>query len=370
MFTQKRHPYFAFITILCFALGLTGCEQPPAETDTAPVELVRPAKIFEVADPAATALRHFPAEVEADADSKLAFRVSGQIIELPIRAGDEVVKGQLLAKLDPRDFKLRLDDRQARYELAHSQFQRAKTLLSKKLASQSDYDEAKANLAVALSTLDAAKTDLEYTELRAPFSGSIAMVTTENHENIQAKQTIMSLQSLDHVDLSIQIPEDIISRVNKDTSYQPTVRFDTHPNQPFLVTFKEFDTQADPSTLTYKVVFSMPNPETFNVLPGMSANIIVDLAKVTHIDKQSYLLPVESVFSSEESTATDPARFVWKMDPVSHKVSRVRVTVGEIKRHGIEVFSGVNPGDQIVAAGVHYLREGMQVRPWDREKGL
>jgi RND family efflux transporter MFP subunit len=349
-------------------LSLVGCSEKTDNQTQA--QVIRPAKIFLVTDPASQSFRNFPAEVEANADSKLAFRVSGQIIEFPVKAGNDVKEGQLLARLDPKDFKLRLDDRQARYALAKSQFERAESLLERKLAAQSSFDEAKANLSVTLAALDAAKADLEYTYLRAPFAGSIARVMVEKHENIQAKQTILGLQTRDLVDISIQMPESIVSRVKKDSQYQPTVIFDSHPDQEFLVTVKEWNTQADPSTLTYKVVFSLPTPESFNVLPGMTATIRIDLSKVTDFSLDGFLLPVGAVFAAEDVPLSSRMRHVWKVDLQSMKVSRAEVTVGEIKSQGIEVLSGIQPGDQVVSAGVHFLSEGMQIRPWNREQGL
>lgn len=111
-------------SILAMLFVLVGCSDNSDQASTA--EVIRPAKIFQVTDPTFSAVRSFPAEVEANADSKLAFRVSGQITELLVRPGSEVEQGQILARLDPKDFKLNLDDRQARYELARSQFERAK----------------------------------------------------------------------------------------------------------------------------------------------------------------------------------------------------------------------------------------------------
>lgn len=352
----------------CSLLNLVGCSEP-ADTGSA-VPVVRPAKIFLVADPAAAALRNFPAEVEANADSNLAFRVSGQIIEFPVKAGNEVKAGQLLARLDPKDFMLNLDDRQARYALAKSQFERAKTLRERKLIAQSSYDQAQAELSVALSSLNVAKAELEYTYLRAPFDGSIAKVMVTQHENIQAKQTVLLLQSRDLVDISVQMPENIVSRIKKDTGYQPTVTFDSHPEQSFLVTVKEWDTQADPSTLTYKVVFSLDTPDSFNVLPGMTANISIDLSKVTDLSLDSVVLPVGAVFSAEDTPLSSKVRYVWKVDPQSLRVSRAEVRVGELRNGGIEVLSGLQPGEQVVSVGVHALSEGMQIRPWNREEGL
>ena len=158
------------LSILAVLFALVGCSENSDQTTTP--EIIRPAKIFQVTDPTLSAVRSFPAEVEANADSKLAFRVSGQINELLVRPGSEVEQGQILARLDPKDFKLNLDDRQARYELARSQFERAKSILARKLISQAKYDEASAELKVARTSFNVAKTDLEYTYLRAPFTAA------------------------------------------------------------------------------------------------------------------------------------------------------------------------------------------------------
>jgi len=350
------------------ALLLTACNEK--KPTTAHKEVIRPAKIFQVNEPNGESFRNFPAEVEANTTSKLAFRVNGQVTDFKVKAGNEVKKGELLAALDPTDFKLRLDDRKARYQLALSQFDRAKLLLEKKLAPQSKYDEAKANLSVALSSLDTAKTELEYTHLTAPFNGSIANVMVKKHETIQAKQPILTLISRDMIDISIQIPENIISRVQKDTHYKPTVIFDSHPDQEFLVNVKEWDTQANPSTLTYKVVFSLPAPKTFTVLPGMSANLRIDLSKIIKEQNKNFLVPVSAVFSPENSSLKTNISYVWLVDPSTFKVSKRQVTIGQITKQGIEVLSGIKAGDKIVSAGVHYLTEGMQIKAWNREKGL
>lgn len=349
-------------------VSITACA--PSDPAQPKEQVVRPAKIFQVGQNRQSGMRNFPAEVEANADSKLAFRVSGQIISLPIKAGEQVKQGQLLARLDPKDFKLRLDDRQARFDLAQSQFERAKSMLDKKLIAQSQYDEAQANLRVALSSLNSAKTDLDYTYLRAPFAGSVAQRLAENHENIQAKQTMFTLQTSDRIDISIQLPENLFAHIKKNSQYQPTVTFASYPQRHFLATIKEWDTVADPGTLTYKVVFSMPAPTKINILPGMTANLSADMFQVTDFQQGRFQLPIEAVFSAPDSMASDQRRYIWKLDASTMKVSKAQVSVGNIKNGTIEVIDGVIEGDKIVAAGVHFLKEGMQVRAWNREEGL
>lgn len=356
--------FFSLISLLILA----GCSDDN-EAVSVP-EVVRPAKLFQVADTALVSIRNFPAEVEANGNSKLAFRVSGQISEFPVKPGNQVQKGQILARLDPNDFQLSLDDRKARYDLASAQFERAKTMLDRKLISQANYDQARSELKVALASLKVAKTELQYTYLRAPFEGTIAKVMAEQHESIQAKQTILLLQTRDQIDVSIQMPENIISRIKKDTGYQPMVSFDSHPDKEFPVTVKEWDTQADSATLTYKVVFSLPTPGSFYVLPGMGANIRIDLAKVTDLNTSVAMLPVGAVFAAEGAQIAEGASYIWKVDPQTMRVHRAEVSLGQIREQGIEVLSGIQPGDQVVAVGVHSLTEGQKIRPWNREGGL
>ncbi|RZF83348.1 efflux RND transporter periplasmic adaptor subunit [Pseudoalteromonas sp. CO325X] len=354
-----------FVLVLLAMISLTGCSQEQPKTDKKPT--IRPVKLFSVGHADEKVMRSFPAEVVAHQGSYLAFRVNGELIEFPVLAGQEVEKGELLAKLDPEDFQLQYEERKARYDLAQSQLKRVKTLYERNIASQAELDEAVANARVAESAFNIAKTNLDNSELRAPFAGTVAKVFVKNFENIQAKQNILRLETRDLMDVVIQVPEKLVARVNKDTLYQPTVIFDGYPDKAYTLTIKEYDTQADPATLTYKVVFSLPVPEDFNLLAGMSGHVYIDISKITGNAESWHKIPVEAVFSdSQQGLANNSYVWVYK-DGAVHKR---QVEVGQMHRDGLEIRSGLNSGEQVVAAGVHYLKEGMQVRPWQKERGL
>ncbi|MFC3033811.1 efflux RND transporter periplasmic adaptor subunit [Pseudoalteromonas fenneropenaei] len=356
--------HWIFLPIFTF---LVACQDNHAEQTAAPV--VRPVKLFTVDGQSSENVRHFPAEVVANQGSYLAFRLSGELLEFPVLAGQHVDKGQLLAKLDPKDFQLQFEERQARFELAQSQLTRIKTLNERGIASQSELDQAIANKEVAESALKIAKTNLENTELRAPFSGTVAKVFVKNFENVQAKQNILRLETRDLMDVVIQVPEKLVARVDKDTDYQPTVMFDGFPDKSYSLTVKEWDTQADPITLTYKVVFSLPVPEDFNLLAGMTGHVYIDLNKITAGTNRGHIVPIESVFSEPNQALKDNS-FVWLYDQNNHTVHKQAVQVGSLHHHGIAVIAGLEEGQQIVAAGVHHLEEGVTVRPWQKERGL
>ena len=347
-------------------LTLMACSEPEQQVKEEPI---RPVKLFNIGHDSQTNVRSFPAEVVANQGSYLAFRVNGELVEFPVLAGEEVEKGQLLAKLDPEDFQLQYDDRKARYELAKSQLSRIEQLYEKKIASQSEYDEALANMQVAESAFKIAETNLEYSELRAPFAGTVAKVFVKNFENIQAKQNILRLETRDLMDVEIQVPEKIIARIKKGSDYHPTVVFDGFTNKEYSLDLKEWDTQADPTTLTYKVVFSLPVPKDFNLLAGMTGRVFIDLSKVTSSQVAYTILPIESVFSEAKESVSDNA-YVWIYNPETGVVNKQAVKVGQVHRDGIEVLSGVKEGQIVVSAGVHSLDEGMKVRPWNKERGL
>ncbi|AZZ95932.1 efflux RND transporter periplasmic adaptor subunit [Pseudoalteromonas sp. R3] len=348
-------------------LLLSACQEATQPASTS--QVIRPVKLHTVSDPQASQLRSFPAEVVANQGSYLAFRVNGELMEFPVLAGQEVQKGQLLAKLDPEDFELQYQQRKAQFELAVAQLNRIESLYKKSIASKAEYDQALANEQVAESAFKIAQTNLENSELRAPFDGTIAKVFVKNFENIVAKQNILRLETRDRMDVVIQVPEKLVARVNKDLDYHPTVIFDGYPDKSYLLNIKEWDTQADPVTLTYKVVFSLPIPEDFNLLAGMTGHVYVDPSKITNQSTSAIIVPNEAVFS-EQTQAAEGNHYVWIYNPDTQLVSKRAVQVGLLRQQGFEINSGLQPGEIIVSAGVHHLSDGLKVRPWTKERGL
>ena len=233
--------------VAIFPLLLSACSQQEA---SATATVVHPAKVFQISPASQSILRRFPAQVQAAERAALAFRVSGELLTLPAQAGKEVRQGDVLARLDPSDYQLRVDDRKARYELALSQFQRVKGLFELGQISQSQFDQAKAELDISKAALATARTDLSYTTLKAPFSGVIAEVYADNHQPVAGGKTLVMLQAKDQLEVRLQIPENLMAHIAKkeNTSYQPDVEFEALPGKRFRASYKEHTAQADPAT--------------------------------------------------------------------------------------------------------------------------
>jgi RND family efflux transporter MFP subunit len=358
-----------FFVSTCLAgyclLLLVACSEAPAIHTESQPKLV---KELELTLDSHHQVRSFPAIVEASEEAELAFRVSGELEVFNALPGQLVKKGDLLAKLDQTDYQIALEQAQANYDLAKSQYERSEKLIAQQLTSKSGFDQIKAQFQVAKAELKSAQTRLAYTELHAPFSGRVAQRFVDNFENVTSQQIIISLQENNDVDIAIQVPEDFLFNTDKETQYQPLVTFEANKNKVFRAKLKEFDTEADSATNTYKIVFSLPRPENFNVLPGMSATVTVDMDQVLKTPSIHWQIPAEAIFERTNATGQQDS-FVWIINEDS-KLEPRKVTINAITKGGFAIQDGLSVGERIVVAGVHRLEAGETVRIWQKERGL
>lgn len=357
-----------FNLVFCFfcisTVCLSSCQEKEVPIVTPQSKLV---KVITLVDEGYGQYRDFPAIVEASEDAILAFRVGGQLKQLLVLPGAEVKEGEVLARLDPTDYQLSLDSAQANYDLALSQFKRSEQLLSQQLVSRSGFDEVKSQLQITQAALKVAQKNLAYTELVAPFSGQVAQRFVQNFENINAQQAIVTLQKVQTLDVAIQLPEDFLSHIDKTTQYQPEVQFKASKGAIFRAKLKEYDTEANAATKSFKVVFSMARPKDFNVLPGMSATVKIELDKVMKSKIGGWKIPATAFFGQTENS--QDISYVWRVND-QNQLEKIKVTIDGITDNGFTVTSGLSFGDRIVVAGVQKLNEGDKVRIWQKERGL
>jgi RND family efflux transporter MFP subunit len=354
------------VPLLGTALLLSSCGsgKPPMAPTQAPA---RPAKIVTVAVDGGELHRTFPGTLRAARRSELAFRVSGQLMALPAQAGMRVEKGQLLGRLDDADFRNQLADREAKFQLAKTQHAKVAKLIDKHYTTQADLDEVVANLKAARAALELARDNLNYTELHAPFDGVVGHVAVENHQAVKAQAPVLQLQSDASLDVVFSVPESLLTslrRIEDPSQICAQVRFNARPEKVYRACYKEHDSLPDPFTRTYTVVHTMAAVEDFPVLPGMAVNVEVDLSGLlSERPRVGVRVPLGAIF--EEGGR----RWAWRLDE-EMRVRRTEVQTGDIRGESLRVVAGLVAGDRIVAAGVSRLREGMQVRPLVKERGL
>jgi len=338
---------------------LTACSEdtqlPEAES--------RPVKTMLVGGVTAGDFRQFPGVVDAIQKADLSFRVHGKLNLILVREGDMVKKDQLLAKLDPTDYQIVLNDRKASYATATANYDRAKTLVAKDAISKAEHDKIRAAYHTARANLDAAEQDLKYTSLKATFPGYIAKRHVENFEEVRRKQKIFSLQDISELEIKIDVPETIMIQLRRAIEPGKVTRpkrdiyavFDQIKDVKFPLTVKEFSTKANVNTRTFQATLKMDHPKDYNVLPGMTATVFAQVFSSEGGDDVSVLLPLSAVISDPDKNPS-----VWIVDDNTMTVSSKPVTAGIMTDNSILV-SGLEPGERVVTAGAAFMREGLKV---------
>jgi multidrug efflux system membrane fusion protein len=409
-----------------FILFLSACSKE--EEQAPPNKVVRPVKMMTVTSYQEAAKRSFPGKVRASKRVDLAFQVNGPLIELPVEEGQRVKEGDLLARIDPRDFEVNLRNAEGRLEnakaslkamqqarpedirrltaavnkaeaalkLGKAEYDRIMRIkaadpgavsqgmvdraLEKKERAEAELRNAQEELRIGkvgaraedvaakraeikslAADVDAAKLQLSYTYLRAPYSGVISKRYVDNFQEIRAKDPIVSLDDISHVEILVDVPEAIIAKVRGAGKVNAVAEFSSAPGNQYPLTLKEYSTRADPKTQTYRVVLQMPQPADLNVLPGMTVNVI-STSSPGEGGSGQIVIPADAVFADEAGTP-----HVWVVDKKTMKVQRRKVTTGNLRgTESIQVTDGLQAGETIAVAGVNQLREGMEVRPLDK----
>ena len=333
-------------------------DDEPADTT------VRPIKNLVVGADAPRPKLYFPGTVEADVEVNLSFEVGGRLVEFPVRRGMVVAQGDVLGKLDPRNFENQVKNAEADLERAQSSLGRIEKALKVNAVSQDEYSQARAAVAKAEAQLAIQRKALDDTQLAARFQGVVSDTFADQFDTVSPGQPVLKLQDVSTLTIAVSVPESYVQLASPDKlgSASFAVQFDSLPGQAFPVRLKEFVTTADPVTQTYRATFSMEKPEGVFLLPGMSGTVVVEGVKPS---------PAEgplAVPSNAVGFASDGAAFVWVLDAQDGGVYAARrqtVALGKRLGESVEVLDGLAPGARIAAAGVAILTEGRQVRLLD-----
>ena len=335
---------------------VSGCEEKSA--DTAEEKPLRPVRVMEVMTSSGALGKEFIAVADASRKADLSFKVAGEMIEFPVNQGDLVKKGQLLAKLDDKDWQVQFREADSTLKKAEADFNRGKKLIQANTISRADFEQLEANYSSSNARLDAAKNNLAYTRLTAPFSGVIARKHTENFQEVNAKQVIVSLHDMSRINLKINLPESIVIGARRAPP-KLTALFDALGDIPFDLTFEEISTQPDEVTKTYEVTLSMKAPDKYNILPGMTARVSAKRESVGDGSDDRIVLPGKVVL---EDSSGNYVFTVLDNNDGTATVLKTAIDAGDISEQGIEVLSGVTVGDLVITAGMSKVSDGMQVK--------
>lgn len=351
-----KHTLIGAVVTLSLSMLLTGCNKAISE----PAEpLIKPVKLLAVKDLTVDDSDAFLAHIDATYRAQLSFQVGGEVEKLLVRMGQGVEKGEVLATLDPKDLQLALDAAQAQYALAKTQWERAKSLYSKKLISTDSYDQKETQYKAALASFEQAKTDLSYTKIQAPFDGVVSYTYVKPYQVVGEKQEILNLIDNTTLDVSFTLPVSYAESVSLSAlkNAEMWVTMDSEPSKRIPGKFKEISTQPNIDTNSYEAIVTITRPTDRNLLTGMTGQV--------HIAKQNksnaMTLPTSAWVNKQESQGE-----VWVMDSSTQQVNKVTLSLNESGA----IESGLDNNDYVVIAGVERLVEGQVVKAWIREEGI
>ena len=367
----SKIPFFCVLLPICCMLHLVvivGCEQGDARSIENQLQ-PRPVKAIQLEAPLTQRHLTFPGTAKAARDVDLSFRVGGPLIELDVETGQSVSRDEIIARIDPRDFQVRVRTMEARLtasratlEEAELQFQRYSGLIQENAAAKATYDKVKAAFEIARAQVDAdvknledARNALNDTVQRAPFTGYIHNEYVENHETVAVGQPIVSLVDCASIEVEVALPEDCLPVVGRFKAF--TCRFDALSGAVFPATFKEIGKKPNPSNRSYPLTLTLaPTDDTEALVrPGMAAEVTITMTSDSNAG--TFIVPPTAVANDHNRTS-----YVWVVDTAQQSVVRRPVSLDGLTERGLVILGDLHPGQWVVTAGVNSLTEHQPVR--------
>ncbi len=334
-----------------------------------PQEPVRAVKVLTMGAATLQAGAEYAAEVRPRIESRMSFRVAGKLLKRHVEVGQHVKAGQLLAEMDPQDFALAVQSAQAQVavastnlKLADADYARYKALRVQNFISEAELERrdtallsARAQLDQAQAQLAAQQNQLGYTRLRADVAGVVTAVDAEPGQVvgqvIGAAVPVVRIAPDGPRDAVFSVPEDQVALMKPGMGV--TVKA---AGKLLKGVLREVGSSADPATRTFLVKVTLPTADA----PALGSTLTVllaDTAPQAQGEQKQIVMKLPTSALRQEGNATT----VWVLEPASMTLQAQTIQLGTVDGNEVVVTSGLQPGAQVVATGVHVLSAGQKV---------
>ena len=358
-------PHFRYVFALAAAVLLAACSRPAP-----PEEPVRSVKLVTVGVGALQSSLEYSGEVRAHVESRLGFRVAGKIVQRQAELGQRVKAGQVLAQLDPRDYQLAAEASRAQVasattqrDLAAADLKRYQALKDQNFISGAELERREASLKAAQATLDQARAQLAsqgnqagYTTLVADVSGVVTGIDAEPGQVVAAGTPVVRIAQDGPRDVVFNVPEDKVGQIAAGS--EVAVR-GWAGNASMAGHVREVAASADAATRTFQVKVSIDGGDA----PALGSTVYVTPKALSHAGIPAIKLPTSALRQEGQSTA------VWVYDAATSTVKSQVVQIATADGNEAVVASGLTPGMQVVATGVHVLSPGQKVVVYQPKNG-
>ncbi len=290
--------------------------------------------------------------VETDQNVVLNAEYSGILINVYVKNGQQVTKGQRLAKIDDGGLSSQVAQQEAQLALAQTTFERQERLWDQKIGSEIQFLQAKTNYEAAKNATQQLRSQLDKTVITAPFSGIVDDVIADPGQVVSAGQTpVIRLVNLSHMYVKASIPETYLRNVKKGT--QVIVNL-ASINEEFTGIVRQVSNYINPNNRSFEIQIEIPN-ESGLVKPNLIASV-----KVNDYQADNAITVPENVL--QENSAGETVAFLYR--PINDSIGEAKRTIiepGLSYANHTEVKSGLKKGDTIILEGAKNLRDGQKV---------
>lgn len=347
----------------CAAALLAACSRPLPSP-----EPLRSVKLLTVGLEDMTASAEFAGEVRARVESRLGFRVAGKLVRRQAEPGQRVRAGDVLAQLDPQDYQLAADAGRAQLaaaatnrDLAAADFKRFKELREQNFISGAELERREANLRAAQAQFEQAQAQLAgqgnqtaYTRLLADVTGLVTAVDAEVGQVVAAGAPVLRIAQDGPRDVLFSVPEDRVTAIKIGSEVE--VR-SWSGGATFKGRVREVGASADPITRTFGIKVAIDGASA----PPLGSTVSV-LPKALERSGATVIKLPTSAFRQDGQTAA-----VWVLEAATMTVRLQPVQIATADGNDVVVAAGLQPGMQVVVAGVHVLSPGQKVTVYQQK---
>jgi len=297
-------------------------------------------------------------ELQGDVQTKqnvlLYPEMAGTLIQVLVREGDPVRKGQLLARIDDGGMGSRLEQLRTQTALAETTFERQKRLWEQNIGSEIQYLQAKTNYEASVNAVRQAEAQLAKASIRAPFGGIIDDVMQDEGSTVNpaAGSAVFRLVNLGDMYVSVDVPESYLESVRpgKEVQIYLPVLGDS-----IRTRVRQTGNFINPTNRSFSVEVPVPN-QSGHIKPNLTARVRIN----DYTNDEALLIPPAVISENAEGE-----QYVYVAVNVDEngigKAEKRVITTGKSQGNDVEVLSGIQPGEHIITEGARRIREGQEI---------
>ena len=270
-------------------------------------------------------------------------KLSGRIERMPVVLGENVKKGQLIARLDAAEVAARLEQAEAALEQSDRDWKRVASLFEGQSVTRAEYDAAQSRQRIARAAVAEASALMGYVEIVAPFDGVVTKKWADVGDLATPGKPLVDLDDPTALQMEADVPEAIAAHIKRDA------RLGIHldpPSQQIEGVITEIAPAADAISRTFRVKLDLPR--AVRAMPGQFARLVVPIG-----ERKSVRVPAGSVVTRGQ------LEIVFTV--VNQRARLHLVKTGERVGDEIEILSGLEAGGSVVVNGADRLVDGQPV---------